>query len=125
VFLDACFTGSTRSSGTLFTGARPIVISVEHPALLRDNFAVIAASGSDQIASDYPAKRHGLFTYFTLLGLRGAADADADGVITAGEVERYLTSQVPRVAASLDREQTPVVIARNKSLAVVRLGGAR
>jgi hypothetical protein len=125
VFLDACFTGSTRSSGTLFTGARPIVISVEQPALLRDNFAVIAASGSDQIASDYPAKRHGLFTYFTLLGLRGAADADADGVITAGEVERYLTSQVPRVAASLDREQTPVVIARNKSLAVVRLGGAR
>ena len=125
VFLDACFTGATRSSGTLFSGGRPIVISVEQPALLRDNFAVIAASGSDQIASDYPAKRHGLFTYFAMLGLRGAADADADGAITVGELERYLGTQVPGAAASLDREQKPVVIARNKSRVVVRLGGTR
>jgi hypothetical protein len=125
VFLDACFTGATRSSGTLFAGARPIVISVEHPALLRDNFAVIAASGGDQIASDYPAKRHGLFTYFTLLGLRGAADADSDRVVTVAELERYLASTVPGAAASLDREQTPVVIARNKERALVRLGEPR
>jgi hypothetical protein len=125
VFLDACFTGATRSSGTLFSGARPIVISVEQPALLRDNFAVIAAAGSDQIASEYPAKRHGLFTYFAMLGLRGAADADADGAVTVGELERYLGGHVPGVAAQLDREQKPVVIARNKDRAIVRFGGAR
>jgi hypothetical protein len=125
VFLDACFTGATRSSGTLFGGARSIVISVEQPALLRDNFAVIAASGGDQIASDYPAKRHGLFTYFAMLGLRGAADADADGTITVGELERYLGTRIPGAAVSLDREQKPVVIARNKDRAIVRLGGAR
>jgi len=125
VFLDACFTGATRSSGTLFNGARPIVISVEQPALLRDNFAVIAASGGDQIASDYPAKRHGLFTYFAMLGLRGAADADADGTVTVGELERYLEARIPGAAASLDREQKPVVIARNKDRPIVRLGGAR
>ena len=125
VFLDACFTGATRSSGTLFNGARSIVISVEQPALLRDNFAVIAAAGGDQIASDYPAKRHGLFTYFAMLGLRGAADADADGAITVGELERYLGARVPGAAASLDREQKPVVIARDKNRVVVRLGGAR
>jgi hypothetical protein len=121
VFLDACFTGATRTSGTLFNGARPIVISIEHPALLRDNFAVIAASGGDQIASDYPSKRHGLFTYFALRGLRGAADADSDRVVTIGELEHYLTDSVPGVAASLDREQTPIVIARNKDRALVRL----
>jgi hypothetical protein len=125
VFLDACFTGTTRSSGTLFGGARPIVISIEHPALLRDNFAVIAASGGDEIASDYPAKRHGLFTYFMLLGLRGAADADADRVVTVAELDRYLANTVPRAAASLDREQTPVVTARNKERAIVRLGEPR
>jgi len=125
VFLDACFTGTTRSSGTLFGGARPIVISVEHPALLRDNFAVIAASGGDQMASDYPAKRHGLFTYFALLGLRGAADADGDRVVTVAELERYLASVVPGAAASLDREQTPVVTARNRERAIVRLAAPR
>jgi hypothetical protein len=125
IFLDACFTGSTRSSGTLFNGARPIVISVEQPALLRDNFAVVAASRGDQIASDFPAKRHGLFTYFAMLGLRGAADADADRVITVGELERYLDTNVPPTAGTLDREQTPVVIARNKDRVIVRLGGSR
>jgi hypothetical protein len=125
VFLDACFTGATRSSGTLFNGARPIVISIEQPALLRDNFAVIAAAGGDQIASDYPAKRHGLFTYFTLLGLHGAADTDADGAVTVGELEGYLRKNVPSMAGTLDREQTPIVIARNKDRVVVRLGGQR
>jgi len=125
VFLDACFTGATRSSGTLFNGARPIVISIEQPALLRDNFAVIAASGGDQIASDYPSKRHGLFTYFALLGLRGAADADSDRVITVRELGNYLRTQVPGVAGSLDREQTPVVIARNQDRELVRLGAPR
>ena len=125
VFLDACFTGSTRSSGTLFNGARPIVISIEQPALLRDNFAVIAASGGDQIASDYPAKRHGLFTYFAMLGLRGAADADADGAVTVGELERYLDAKVPSVAGTLDRDQKPVVIARQTNRVLVRLGAAR
>ena len=124
VFLDACFTGATRTSGTLFGGARPIVISVEHPALLRDNFTVIAAAGGDQIASDYPAKRHGLFTYFALLGLRGAADGDADRTVTVAELEQYLSREVPRAAASLDREQTPVVIARTKDRPIVRLRGA-
>jgi hypothetical protein len=123
VFLDACFTGATRTNGTLFGGARPIVISIEHPALLKDNFAVIAASGSDQIASDFPAKRHGLFTYYTLLGLRGAADVDADRTITVGELEQYLARTVPTAAASVDREQTPVVTARSKARAIVRLRG--
>ena len=125
VFLDACFTGATRTSGTLFNGARPIVISVEHPALLKDNFAVIAASGSDQIASDYPAKRHGLFTYYALLGLHGAADADSNRTITVGELEQYLSKTVPTSAASLDREQTPVVTARAKERPIVRLRGER
>ena len=123
VFLDACFTGATRSSATLFRGARNIVISIEHPALLRDNFAVVAAAHGDQIASDYPAKKHGLFSYFTMLGLRGEADADGDRAVTIGELERYLEREVPRVAASLDREQKPVVIARDKARVLVRLGG--
>jgi uncharacterized caspase-like protein len=124
VFLDACFTGATRSNGTLFAGARPIVISVEHPALLRDDFVVIAAAGGDEVASDYPAKRHGLFTYFALLGLRGGADADGDRAVTIAELERFLADRVPGAAAGMDREQTPVVIARRKDRAIVKLGAA-
>jgi hypothetical protein len=121
VFLDACFTGMTRSNESLLAGARPIILSVEHPALLRDNFAVFAASRGDQIASDYPTKRAGLFTYELLRGLKGAADLDGDRSITVGELERFLTREVPPVATALDREQTPFVTARNRDRVLSRL----
>ena len=124
VFLDARFTGATRSAGAGSRAAGPIVISVEHPALLRDNFAVFIAAGGRQFASDYPDKRYGLFTYFTLLGLRGNADADGDRAVTVAELERYLAVRVAETATSLDREQMPLVIARGKDRAIVRLRGA-
>jgi hypothetical protein len=122
VFLDASFTGSAGGGQSTATGdGRPIVISVEHPALLRDGFAVFGAAASDQFAADDVEKRYGLFTYFALLGLRGHADADGDAIVTVGELERFLEDRVPAGAAALDREQTPIVTAREKDAPVVRL----
>jgi hypothetical protein len=119
--LDACFTGFTRSRAPLVTGTRPIVLSVEHPALRKENMTVIAAARGDQTAGEYPQKRHGLFTYFVLAGMRGEADANGDRQITIAELERYTTERVRRVAGTLDREQTPVTIARSKDRVLVRL----
>ena len=72
-------------------------------------------------ASDFPAKRHGLFTYVLLAGIRGEADADGDHAITVAELERYAIEHVKRTAGTMDREQMPVVIAKNKSRVIVRL----
>jgi uncharacterized caspase-like protein len=39
---------------------------------------------------------HGVFTYFLLKGLQGAADKNHDGVITAEELFAYLKQTVPQ-----------------------------
>jgi uncharacterized caspase-like protein len=39
---------------------------------------------------------HGVFTYFLLRGLKGEADKNHDGVVTAGELFSYLQGAVPK-----------------------------
>jgi len=119
VFVDACFSGGTRDGGSLFAGARDVVVSVEHPALRSETMAVFSAGAADQLANAAADRHHGLFTYWLLKGLRGAADADADKQVTVGELERYLRANVPGDAARQDREQVPQAVARNKGRVVV------
>ena len=111
VFLDACFSGWTRDAGQLLAGARDVSVSVENPVLTNDRMAVFAASAGNQISSAWPAMRHGLFTYFVLKGLRGAADIDGATGVTVGELDAYLRREVPPQAGRLDREQRPQLTA--------------
>ncbi len=43
---------------------------------------------------------HGAFTYSVLKGLSGAADADHDGFVTAGELIDYVTTEVPKLTSN-------------------------
>jgi Caspase domain len=102
VVVDSCFSS--------VEGARPVIFEVKAEAF--GNATVLTSSGPGQISSDYPEKRHGLFTYFFLKGLRGDADANRDGKITAGEMHAYLsdkTEGVPYWARHLHggRKQNP------------------
>jgi hypothetical protein len=107
VFLDACFSGATRENKMLLADARPVFITVENPLMTSENAAVFSASSGTQISSGYPEKKHGLFTYFLLKGLRGDADANSDKNITLEELGNYVRENVSRTAGTLDREQTP------------------
>ncbi|MFQ5606150.1 MAG: CARDB domain-containing protein [bacterium] len=120
VFLDACFSGGTRENTILLANARPVMIKVDNPTLMSDKLAAFSAASGHQISSGYPEKKHGLFTYFLLKGLRGDADKNYDDTITVGELEAYLIANVSRTAGILDREQTPQVQCRNKQMAIVR-----
>ena len=111
VFLDACFSGWTRDAEQLLAGARDIAVSVENPVLTNDRMAVFAASAGNQVSSAWPSMRHGLFTYFLLKGLRGAADTDGTPGVTVGELDAYLRREVPPQAGRLDREQRPQLTA--------------
>ncbi len=106
IFLDACFSGEARSEKMLLASARPfsvVPISQGVPAGLN----VFTASSGAQIASAYNEEKHGLFTYFLLKGLRGKGDLNRDGKITAGELYRYIKTNVETKARDMDREQTP------------------
>jgi len=114
VILDACFSGGS-DAGTLITLASPIAITVENPAQLIERGVVFSSSMGDQISSWYPEKGHGLFTYFFLKGLQGAADLDGDHTILAGEMQGYLsdrTTGVPYWARHLHggRKQEPEMV---------------
>jgi hypothetical protein len=106
VFLDACYSGQARTGETLLTSARPVALKMEKQ-LFPESFTVISASQADQISSSSPELKHGIFSYYLMRGMEGAADANRDGKITAGEMHQYLTEQVARQAGMMNRQQVP------------------
>jgi hypothetical protein len=65
---------------------------------------IIGTSGHEQ-AHPYEEGRHGLFTYFLLKGLSGAADRDQNGIVAVGEVCGYVRERV--AVAATDKYQQP------------------
>jgi hypothetical protein len=71
------------------------------------NVTVFSAAGGKEISSAWPEKKHGLFSYYLMKGMRGDADANNDNQITVGELGDYVKENVSNMAGMLDREQTP------------------
>ena len=112
VFIDACFSGTDRDAQQIVKGTRSLMLpEMEFPKFPG---SVLASSASNQISSSYESKRHGLFTYYLLKGLRGAADG-ADGskrnkAITLSELEAYTKTHVTETArVELERLQEPTL----------------
>ncbi len=105
VFLDACFSGANRNNEMLLADARPVFLEVDASAA--GNVTVFSAAGGKEISSAWPEKKHGLFSYFLMKGMRGDADANKDNQITVGELGDYVKENVSDMAGMLDREQTP------------------
>jgi hypothetical protein len=119
VFLDACYSGQTRTGEVLMASARPVVLKVERQ-LFPANFTVISASQSDQVSSSSPDLKHGIFSYYLMRGMEGEADANQDGKITVGEMHTYLTEQVTRQAGMMNRQQQPQLLGDANAVLVVR-----
>jgi len=120
VVLESCFSGVSEA-GQVVQEVSPAVLNVENPMVGMKNGLAITAGAADQVSSWYSEKKHGLFTYYFLKGLRGAADENGDGAITAAEIDSYLTEQVPYQAARQhNRKQTPQVVGQNRDRVVVR-----
>ncbi len=62
---------------------------------------------------------HGVFTYFLLQGLKGAADANHDGVVTAGELFNYLRQAVPQATGGKQNPRAMVGIASGLTISTV------
>jgi len=106
VALDACFSGAGGRS-VMEQGKRPLVaVDLEKEAQKLGNVAVLTASAGNEISQDYDAKRHGLFTYYLLKGLRGEADADKDGWVTVKELYDYAKPKVLDESRRLGYDQT-------------------
>lgn len=102
VFLDTCYSGSTRESEMLIA-ARPVLIKVNEQEI-PDGFAVFTAASGEQTAKPLPQVEQGLFSYFLMRGLEGEADANQNGKVTAGELHEYTRKNVNRFSSGT---QTP------------------
>jgi hypothetical protein len=90
VFADACHSGGARQGAdnptngafaTLFEPSRRLTLT---------------AAGDNELSLEDTrwGGGHGVFTHHILEGLRGAADADGNGIVTFDELSTYVTRQV-------------------------------
>jgi formylglycine-generating enzyme required for sulfatase activity len=113
VYLDACFSGQTPK-GALVRGTSGL--SVEpRPHKASTRLTVLTAARGDQVASWDEEAKQGLFTRYLLEALRGAADGgkfgDGDGMVSVGEVKRFLDEEMSYAAKRrYRRTQTATVM---------------
>jgi hypothetical protein len=110
VFLDTCYSGTTRGTDML-VASRPIAIRAKEQAV-PEGFTVMTAAAGDQTAKPLEEAKHGMFSYFLMKGMEGDADANQDNKITAGELHAYVQqnviqqssgSQTPELQGDADR----------------------
>jgi formylglycine-generating enzyme required for sulfatase activity len=107
VVLDACFSGLIGPNRPLVPGLQPLVVTTVS-ATADPRFAILTAAQGGQFAGPLPGGGRPAFSYLVLGGLRGWADADADGRLTAGELRQFTTAALR--ATLRGREQTPLLV---------------
>lgn len=101
--VDACFSGRTSAKGVLVESLQPM-IAVSARAV-GSNVVVLTAGRGDQFAGPLPGANRPAFSYLALGALRGWADENGDGQVTAEEVAAYTNDAL--TALVKDRRQTP------------------
>jgi len=113
VFLDACFSGASRSSEKIeaenLTGTKAVIVRVNKPKpwLSNPNFTVFSSSTGTETSLGYDAAKTGLFSYFLMAGMQGLADTDENNEITLGELKNYVIKNVTEIAPKISGKQTP------------------
>ena len=110
VFLDACFSGLTKSGGALASTKGVVRVNNRIP---QGNSVIFSASSSNEVAHQYEEKAHGLFTYYLLKGLQ-----DTKGQVSCGELFEYIRKEVARTSltnSKIKKSQTPTIVAGTKA----------
>lgn len=103
-FVDAC----PRAVGGGERGSSPPPRSAQTLDVgMSDRTVVYSACSAGGLASDPGGLQNSPFTAALLDGLRGAADADRNAVVTSGELSRFVTSRVRVLSAG---RQVPVTV---------------
>ena len=118
VFMDACFSGVSRSSDIYKAenqlamygeGYAVINPTVEQPWEKNHRFSVFASCDYNQNSFANDRSETGLFTYYLCAGLQGKADEEGDHnkQITSGELSRYIIEHVKEMSVKIRSLQTP------------------
>ena len=118
IFIDACQSASVYENGTPRDGSEGVTKELIdawqrlHKAAPSGEVGFFSATSVQRSWEDDDLK-HGVFTYFLLKGLAGAADqapyGNNDNIVTSGELNRYLVATVSDYTKNKFAEQTPIV----------------
>jgi hypothetical protein len=115
MFLDACYSGAASGPGLgrTFASRRTRAGSVDDLFLERltrsKGRAIITASAPAEVSIELPELGHGIFTYYLVEGLKGAADGNRDGIVSLQELYEYVEQQVSRKSRAVGGNQHPVM----------------
>jgi len=106
---DACHSGTLDYSGSL-TSKGPAPVSLErYYQAFEDSdggIALLMSSQAEELSLEDHGLRQGVFTYYVLQGMKGAADANNDYIVTIKELYSYVYVKVRQYTAGV---QTPVL----------------
>ena len=108
MFFDTCYSGQTRDERMLVAGLRPIRLVAEEQEV-QNNFTIFTASNYDQTSGSIEEAKHGIFSYYLMMGMQGKADSNQDKKITNGELIAYLKQNVSEEAFINNRQQEPML----------------
>jgi hypothetical protein len=111
VVLDACFSGKSGDGTQLVAGLQPLVVTSTQPTSDRRTTLMTAAE-SDQFAGPLPGAERPAFSYLILGGLRGWADENGNGRVSAGELHDYAAKTMRSMIRG--RSQTPTFVGKEK-----------
>jgi hypothetical protein len=110
-FLDACYSGA--AGGRTFTAKRTRATNLDDLFLERatrsKGRAIITASRPSEVSLELPELGHGIFTYYLVRGLAGAADLNRDGIVMLQELYEYVEQQVTAKSRAAGGNQHPVM----------------
>jgi hypothetical protein len=101
--IDACHAGSIEQINS--------ISNYNNQHILRESrLAVLSSSSSNQLSSESIALGQGLFSYWLIKGMKGAADLNNDKYITAGELFVFTRKAVAEKSGG---KQVPTIIGQN------------
>lgn len=106
---DACHSGTLDYSGTLASkGPAPVSLQRFYQAFEETDggIALLMSSKPEELSLEDHGLRQGVFTYFVLRGMKGAADTNGDYIVSIKELYGYVYGKVRDYTAGV---QTPVL----------------
>jgi uncharacterized caspase-like protein len=102
IFADACHSGSLRPPKKGNTTAS------QSDEAKQGNVMLFLSSRDNELSNEASSWKNGVFTTFLQEGLRGNADTNRDGIITAKEIYKHVSENVVFITQS-QRVQHPVM----------------
>lgn len=101
VILDACHSGSGRAIGAMGTGMRDELRAAQ-------GIALMASCDANEKSYEWPAERHGVFSYYLTNALTGKSDRDGNGQVWFSEAAHYVWDRTRKWAAKRGLRQNPI-----------------